>query len=57
LDKTGRDDMIQELNDLNEQLARIILVSHQEEFTGAFVNGYQVDIVDGASHIRPLEQE
>jgi energy-coupling factor transporter ATP-binding protein EcfA2 len=57
LDKTGRDDMIQELNDLKEQLARIILVSHQEEFTGAFVNGYQVDIVDGASHIRPLEQE
>jgi DNA repair exonuclease SbcCD ATPase subunit len=56
LDKNGRDDMIQELNSLKEQLSRIILVSHQEEFTSAFVNGYLVELVDGTSQVRFLEQ-
>ena len=56
LDKNGRDDMIQELNELKQQLARIILVSHQEEFTGAFVNGYAVELKDGTSRVSLLEQ-
>jgi exonuclease SbcC len=55
LDKNGRDDMIQELNDLKERLDRIILVSHQEEFAGAFTNGYSVGLVDGASQVSLLE--
>ncbi|MDG6898581.1 MAG: hypothetical protein JRN24_02475, partial [Nitrososphaerota archaeon] len=56
LDKVGRNDMIQELNDLKEQLKRIILVSHQEEFTDAFVNGYRIELVDGASRVSMLDQ-
>lgn len=42
LDTNGRDDMIQELNRLQEQLSRILLVSHQEEFARAFSNGYAI---------------
>lgn len=55
LDKNGRDDMIQELNELQQQLARIVLVSHQEEFAGAFANGYAIELVDGASRVSLLE--
>lgn len=55
LDKNGRDDMIQELNELQQQLARIILVSHQEEFFSAFTNGYAVELVNGASKVSLLE--
>lgn len=55
LDKNGRDDMIQELNELQQQLARIILVSHQEEFFSAFTNGYAVELVNGASRVSLLE--
>jgi exonuclease SbcC len=51
LDTNGRDDMIQELNRLQEQLSRILLVSHQEEFARAFSNGYAIALVDGASQI------
>ena len=55
LDKYGRDDMIQQLNELQQQLARIILVSHQEEFFSAFTNGYAVELVNGASRVSLLE--
>lgn len=55
LDKNGRDDMIQELNKLQQQLARIILVSHQEEFFSAFTNGYAFELVNGASRVSLLE--
>jgi exonuclease SbcC len=51
LDTTGRDDMIQELNRPQEQLSRILLVSHQEEFARAFSNGYAIALIDGASQI------
>jgi DNA repair exonuclease SbcCD ATPase subunit len=54
LDKNGRDDMIQELSELQQQLKRIILVSHQEEFASAFTNGYFIELVDGSSQISKL---
>ncbi|NMG18568.1 AAA family ATPase [Brasilonema bromeliae] len=55
LDKNGRDDMIQELNELQHRLARIILVSHLEDFSSAFSNGYSIELVNQASKVRPLE--
>jgi DNA repair exonuclease SbcCD ATPase subunit len=49
LDKTGREDTIQELRSLQQHLERIVLVSHQEEFYKTFQTGYTIDIVNGAS--------
>jgi len=49
LDKTGREDTIQELRSLQQHLERIILVSHQEEFYKTFQTGYTIDIVNGSS--------
>lgn len=57
LDKNGRDDMIQELNELQTRLARIILVSHQEEFFSAFPNGYAVELVNGASQVSLIDSD
>jgi len=57
LDKTGRDDMIQELRTLGEQVARIILVSHQEEFAYAFPNRYRFKLVDGSSRVTLMDEE
>ena len=51
LDKTGRQEMIDELHLLKDELKRIILVSHQEEIAEAFSNKYKVELVDGASHV------
>jgi len=55
LDKNGRDDMIQELNQLQDRLARIILVSHLEDFSCAFSNGYLIELVNQASKVKLLE--
>jgi DNA repair protein SbcC/Rad50 len=55
LDKNGRDDMIQELNELQQRLKRIILVSHQEEFFSAFTNGYKISLVERTSQVSLLE--
>lgn len=55
LDKNGRDDMIQELNELQHRLARIILVSHLEDFSCAFSNGYSIELVNQASKVKLLE--
>ena len=57
LDKTGRDDMIQELRTLGEHVARIILVSHQEEFAYAFPNRYRFKLVDGSSRVTLMDEE
>ena len=38
LDREGRDAMIEALNDLTHYLKRIIVVSHQEDFAGAFTH-------------------
>jgi DNA repair protein SbcC/Rad50 len=54
LDKQGRDDMIYHLGELQQHLARIVLVSHQEEFASAFTNGYQIQLMNGASQVQPL---
>lgn len=55
LDKNARDDMIQELNELQQQLTRVILVSHQEEFAGAFASGYMFNLEGNASRVTVLE--
>lgn len=55
LDKNGRDDMIQVLTQLQEQLDKIILVSHQEDFTSAFPNGYKISINKDTSQVEILE--
>lgn len=52
LDKAGRDDMIQELTTLGQELERIILVSHQDEFAGAFPNRYSFELIDKASRVK-----
>jgi DNA repair protein SbcC/Rad50 len=51
LDRTGRSDMIQVLSELQTELARIILVSHQDEIAEVFPNRYEVRLVNGASHV------
>ncbi len=55
LDKNSRDDMIQVLNDLRQELDKIILVSHQEEFANAFTNGYAVSLKDNSSKVEILQ--
>ena len=55
LDRNGRDDMIEELNQLKQRLKRIILVSHQEEFFNEFTNGYRIELRDKASQASLLE--
>jgi DNA repair exonuclease SbcCD ATPase subunit len=54
LDPQGRDEMIEELKALDGRLARIILVSHQEEFAQAFPDGYRFEVVDGSTVARPF---
>jgi DNA repair exonuclease SbcCD ATPase subunit len=51
LDRVGRASMIQELTNLQSELDRIILVSHQEEIAEAFPNGYSFALIDGASNV------
>ena len=55
LDKNSRDDMIQVLNDLQQELDRIILVSHQEEFANAFTNGYSISLEVDSSKVESLQ--
>ncbi|HWE40831.1 MAG TPA: SMC family ATPase [Isosphaeraceae bacterium] len=54
LDREGRQVMIQELQSLREQVRRIILVSHQEEFADAFPAGYRLEMRDGTTVATPL---
>jgi exonuclease SbcC len=49
LDKEGRSEMIPDLHSLTDVLKRIILVSHQEEFTESFKNGYAISLENGTS--------
>ncbi len=55
LDLDGRGQMIDELKDLKQELHRIILVSHQEEFANAFTNGYEIRLENGCSIATLLE--
>jgi hypothetical protein len=41
--------MIQELERLQGELRRIILIAHQDEIAEAFPNGYAVRLVDGST--------
>jgi DNA repair exonuclease SbcCD ATPase subunit len=51
LDKDGRQVMVQELQNLRGHLQCILLVSHQEEFAGAFADGYRFELSDGATRV------
>lgn len=56
LDRQGRDEMIEELNALKGRLARIVLVSHQEEFAQAFRDGYHFEVQQGSTVARPFHR-
>jgi DNA repair exonuclease SbcCD ATPase subunit len=56
LDRQGRQEMIAELMALKGRLARILLVSHQEEFAEAFADGYQFEVVDGSTVAQPFHR-
>jgi exonuclease SbcC len=56
LDRDGRREMIDELQALKTTLERIVLVSHQEEFSDAFPNKYTVELVVGTSRIRLADE-
>jgi DNA repair exonuclease SbcCD ATPase subunit len=51
LDRSGRQVMIQELQNLRGHLQCILLVSHQEEFADAFSDGYRFELRDGSTKI------
>jgi exonuclease SbcC len=56
LDRQGRQEMIDELTALKGRLARILLVSHQEEFADAFPDGYRFEVVAGATVTQPVRR-
>lgn len=56
LDRQGRDEMIEQLNALRGRLARIILVSHQEEFAESFPDGYRFEVVNGSTVAQPFHR-
>jgi DNA repair exonuclease SbcCD ATPase subunit len=49
LDRASREDAVAVLRELSGHLSRVILVSHQEEFSGRFKSGYRIDLVDRTS--------
>jgi DNA repair exonuclease SbcCD ATPase subunit len=51
LDRSGRQVMIQELQNLRGHLQCILLVSHQEEIADAFQDGYHFELQDGATKV------
>lgn len=56
LDQEGRREIIDELHNLKNVLSRIILVSHQEEFADAFPNRYLIELKDGTSSARIVQE-
>ncbi len=56
LDRQGRDAMITQLKELKGRLARIVLVSHQEDFADSFDDGYRFSISDGATVVEPFHK-
>jgi exonuclease SbcC len=52
LDRSGRQVMIQELQNLRGHLNCILLVSHQEEFADAFPDGYRFELENGTTKVR-----
>lgn len=51
LDKVNREDTIEVLNALQGTMKRIILVSHQDEFSHEFKNGYEVRLEEKSSRV------
>jgi exonuclease SbcC len=49
LDRASREDAVTVLRELTGHLSRVILVSHEEEFSGRFKSGYRIDLVDRTS--------
>ncbi|MEJ7638611.1 MAG: hypothetical protein WKF75_11710 [Singulisphaera sp.] len=48
--------MIAQLGNLQGALARIILVTHQEEIADAFPDGYRFEVIDGATVAEPFHR-
>lgn len=51
LDIKGRTAMIREFHSLERLLARVLVVSHDDEFAAGFENAYRFELVDGATRI------
>ena len=56
LDRHGRQVMIQELQNLRGQMRCILLVSHQEEFSDAFADGYHFALEGGATRVTRFQK-
>jgi DNA repair exonuclease SbcCD ATPase subunit len=56
LDKTNRQVMIQELQNLRGQLRRILVVSHQDEFATAFSDGYHFELTNGTTEVARFQR-
>ena len=56
LDQEGRREIIEELHNLSEELSRIILVSHQDEFADAFPFRYGIELKDNTSVVTLMDE-
>lgn len=56
LDRSGRQVMIQELQNLRGHLHCILLVSHQDEFADAFPDGYRFELCEGATRVSRFQR-
>ena len=56
LDSQGRQEMIQELQNLRGQMRCILLVSHQEDFAEAFTDGYHFKLDAGATRVTRFQR-
>lgn len=54
LDRESRADTVEVLKSLRGKLARIILVSHQDEFTSSFTQGYRIELQERSSRVIAL---
>lgn len=56
LDREGRTEMIAELRGLQNEMRRVIVVSHQEEVADAFPNNkYLIEYLNGSSQVRLVD--
>lgn len=56
LDQEGRREIIEELHNLKDELSRIILVSHQDEFADAFPHRYGIELHNGSSVVTLMDE-
>jgi len=56
LDRTGRQVMIQELQNLRDNMKCILLVSHQEDIAEAFPDGYHFEMVNGTTCVTRISR-